>query len=54
MDKKLLNYLNSSYNILHLSGYYDGERDINVIEAGFKNAMTIIAALKPYSNNGNE
>lgn len=54
MDKKLLNYLNSSFNILHLSGYYDGEKDIKVIEAGFKNAMTIIAALKPYSNNGNE
>lgn len=54
IDKKILNYLNSSYNILHLSGYYDGEKDIKVIEEGFKNALTIIAALKPYSKNGDK
>jgi hypothetical protein len=24
LDRKMLDYLNSAYNILHLSGYYDG------------------------------
>jgi len=52
MDKKLLKNLNSAYHVLHLEGYYDGEDNIEIIEAGFKNAITIIAALKPYSNNG--
>lgn len=54
MDKKLLDNLNTSYHILHLAGYYDGEKKINVIEEGFDSALTIIAALKPYSNNGND
>jgi hypothetical protein len=54
VDKKLLSYLNSSYNILHLSGYYDGEKSTKVIEDGFDSVISIINALKPYSNNGNE
>jgi len=54
LDKKFLSYLNSSYNILHLSGYYDGEKSIKGIEAGFDSAISIIDALKPYSKNGNE
>ena len=54
MDNKLKDNLNTTYNILHLAGYYDGEKDISVIEAGFKNALTVIAALKPYSKNGDK
>ena len=54
MDKKLLNYLNNGYEILHLYGYYDGGRKIDVVESGFKDALAIISALKPYSNNGAE
>jgi len=52
MDKKLLDYLNSTYNVLHLAGYYDGEKSIKVISDGFDNALFIINKLKPYSNNG--
>jgi hypothetical protein len=54
IDKKLLNNLNSSYNVLHLLGYYEGEKYIKTIESGFDSAITIIAALKPYSKNGNK
>lgn len=50
IDKKLLNYLNSAYNILHLAGYYDGEKKINVIKEGLDNAISIIEALKPFSS----
>jgi len=52
LDKRLLNYLNSGYTILHLDGYYSGYKKIAVIEAGFDDASAIISALKPYSKNG--
>ncbi|MFA6572148.1 MAG: DUF5618 family protein [Bacteroidota bacterium] len=52
IDKKLLNHLNSGYNLLHLDGYYEGVSYINAIEAGLENAIAIINALKPYSKNG--
>ncbi|MGA2296159.1 MAG: DUF5618 family protein [FCB group bacterium] len=52
IDRKLLNYLNSGYNLLHLSGYYEGLQDVKAIEVGFEKALAIIAALKPYSKNG--
>ena len=54
IDKKLLNYLNNSYDILHIGGYYEGMTSIKVIEEGFENAILVIDALKPYSNNGEE
>jgi len=47
IDKKMLDYLNSAYNILHLSGYYDGERDVVVVKRGFDNAYKIIDKIKP-------
>ena len=49
IDKKLLDYLNSAYNVLHLEGYYSGEKKINVIKEGFDSGISIITALKPYS-----
>ena len=52
IDKKLLNYLNNAYDILHIGGYYEGMTSIKVIEEGFINAILVIDALKPYSNNG--
>jgi hypothetical protein len=52
IDRKLLLNLNSAYNVLHLQGYYEGEKGIKVIEAGFDYAISIIDALKPYSKNG--
>ncbi len=52
LDKKLLDYLNSGYTILHLDGYYSGYKKIAVIEQGFDDALSIISALKPFSKNG--
>ncbi|TAL69714.1 MAG: hypothetical protein EPN82_03600 [Bacteroidetes bacterium] len=52
LDKKLLNFLNSGYTILHLDGYYSGYKKIAVIEQGFDDAISIISALKPFSKNG--
>ena len=47
IDKKLLNYLNNAYDILHLSGYYDGVTNIKVVKEGFEMAYTIINKIKP-------
>jgi len=47
IDKKLLNYLNNSYEILHLSGYYDGVTDTRTILSGFDLAYDIIKKIKP-------
>jgi hypothetical protein len=54
LDKKLLKHLNNAYLVLHLEGYYEGQTYIKSIEAGFENALSIIAALKPYSKNGSK
>ena len=47
LDRKMLNYLNSVYKILHLSGYYDGIENVNVIKEGFNDAKIIIDKIKP-------
>ncbi|MDR0303338.1 MAG: DUF5618 family protein [Chitinispirillales bacterium] len=47
LDGKLTKRLNNAYNILHLSGYYDGETNIKVIQAGFESANEIIERIKP-------
>jgi hypothetical protein len=47
VDKKLLNYLNESYEALHLCGYYDGTKSVKVIQAGFDYAYTILGKIKP-------
>ncbi|GHU96901.1 hypothetical protein FACS1894156_8360 [Bacteroidia bacterium] len=47
LDKKLLTSVNTVYNILHLSGYYDGEQDARIIRAGFAVAYEIIEKIKP-------
>jgi hypothetical protein len=54
LDKKLLSYLNNGYEILHLYGYYEGGNKVAVISEGFDDAISIIEALKPYSNNGHK
>jgi hypothetical protein len=54
IDKKLLKELNNAYTVLHLDGYYGGITSVKTIESGFDDAISIIAALKPFSNNGNE
>jgi hypothetical protein len=47
LDRKLLSYLNSAYEVLHLSGYYDGILSVPVIKSGFDVAYDIIAKIKP-------
>jgi len=47
IDKKMLNYLNNAYDILHLSGYYDGITDVKVVTRGFDLAYEIIEKIKP-------
>ena len=47
IDKKMLATLNSAYQILHLSGYYDGIVNANVIKEGFSEADKIINKIKP-------
>jgi hypothetical protein len=47
LDKKLLKELNGAYDILHLSGYYDGIQDAVVIKRGLEIAHDIIEHIKP-------
>jgi len=47
IDNKLLNRLNTAYNILHLEGYYRGEKRIKIIDEGFNMAYEIIDKIKP-------
>ena len=47
IDKKMLNYLNSAYEILHLLGYYDGIGNAKVVKSGFDDAYKIIDKIKP-------
>ena len=47
LDKKMLDYLNDAYKILHLSGYYDGIQNAPVIKEGFDLAYKIIEKIKP-------
>lgn len=49
LDKKMLDSLNDVYQILHLSGYYDGNLNVNVIKEGFDNAYIIIEKIKPFA-----
>jgi hypothetical protein len=47
LDRKMLQYVNDVYDILHLDGYYDGIRNAKVIHAGFDSAYEIINKIKP-------
>jgi len=47
IDRKMLDYLNSAYKILHLYGYYDGVENVNVLKEGFDEAYKIINKIKP-------
>ncbi|GHV65358.1 hypothetical protein FACS1894199_05830 [Bacteroidia bacterium] len=47
LDRKRLNELNAVYDILHLSGYYDGIQDAIVVKRGFEQAYSIIDHIKP-------
>ncbi|GHV65325.1 hypothetical protein FACS1894199_05710 [Bacteroidia bacterium] len=47
LDGKLLNELNTVYEILHLDGYYDAILDAIVIKRGFEQAYNVIDHIKP-------
>jgi hypothetical protein len=47
LDMKLLDHLNSAYNVLHLDGYYRKEKSVKTIESGFDRAFYIIDKIKP-------
>ena len=47
IDRKLLDYLNSAYEILHLWGYYDGITKVSVLKDGFDEAYKFIDKIKP-------
>jgi hypothetical protein len=47
VDRKMLNHLNSVYEVLHLAGYYDGIQDARIIKIGFDTAYDIIEKINP-------
>jgi len=47
IDKKLKDYLNNAYEILHISGYYEGVTSVKTITDGFELAYAIIEKIKP-------
>ena len=47
IDKKMLDYLNSAYKVLHLWGYYDGIENATIVKEGFDDAYKIIDKIKP-------
>jgi hypothetical protein len=46
-DKKLLALMDTAYDVLHLSGYYHGKKDVKIIGRGFEVAYEIIDKIKP-------
>lgn len=53
IDRKLLRDVNIVYEILHLSGYYDGIHDAIVVQRGMDIAFQIINKIKPTKQNDN-
>jgi hypothetical protein len=51
LDGKLLDDLNSAYNILHLFGYYEGELSVAVVKAGFDIGGVNKLSTQIWSNN---
>lgn len=47
IDGKMLKIFNTSYNVLHLVGYYDGELRAAVIKEGMQAASEIINKIRP-------
>ena len=47
IDKKMSDRFDTVYEVLHLVGYYDGERRIKTIQSGFEVAYEIIDKIKP-------
>ena len=45
--EKILDEFNTAYRVLHLEGYYDGERNYSVIQSGLESVIQIINKIKP-------
>jgi hypothetical protein len=50
MDWKLLNDVNTTYEALHLIGYYEGTTSVKIIDAGLEGALSVIKHIKPTVN----
>jgi hypothetical protein len=47
LDRKMLNYLDSVYEVLHLAGYYDGVLNSRIVGEGLDTAYELIRKIKP-------
>ena len=47
LNKKMLNEFRATYEVLHLSGYYEGLTKYDVIQSGMDSAVQIINKIKP-------
>ena len=47
IDRKALDEYIDTYNILHLSGYYDGINKVDIIWSGLESAQYIVNRIKP-------
>lgn len=47
LDKKLLNEFKTTYEVLHLNGYYEGLTKYDVIRSGMDSAIQVINKIKP-------
>ena len=47
VDNKVLDEFNTAYRVLHLEGYYEGERNYATIRSGMDSATQIINKIKP-------
>ncbi len=47
LDRKMLISLHDAYEVLHLSGYYDGIRNVKIVQSGLELAYDIISKIKP-------
>jgi lipopolysaccharide biosynthesis protein len=52
LDKKALNDFRTTYNVLHLDGYYDGISNYDVIKGGMDAATQIVNKIKPIGHEG--
>lgn len=46
-DKKMADYFDTVYEVLHLIGYYNGVRNVKIIQTGFEVAYKVIDKIKP-------
>lgn len=47
LDLKLLNEVNTAYNVLHILGYYEGELNVTILKDGMSKAVTVINRIRP-------